>query len=77
MAKMSASFNKFPHVLWLFTQSDQSTFILPNVIFGVVGALSGCLASEPSSSVLVALWRLLLVLLFNWTNVSLHPARKS
>lgn len=38
------------HLLWLITQDDFATFVLPNTAFGTFGALSGSLLTVPPSS---------------------------
>lgn len=63
--------------LWLFTRSDRKSMIYPNVIFGVVGAMSGSVLSKTQSPNLfvilsnvpyVFLWLWLNLLLFNIAN---------
>ncbi|KAK8018991.1 UbiA prenyltransferase [Apiospora marii] len=38
------------HLLWLITEDDFATFVLPNTAFGVFGALSGSLLAVPPGS---------------------------
>lgn len=57
-------------ILWLFTESNFLTFVLPNTAFGILGALSGrCLTTQANPSVEEVLQRLPLIVLFNWSNV--------
>lgn len=56
--------------LWLFSESDFSTFVVPNSAFGIFGALSGSqLTTQDEVHVKQVLLRLPLVILFNWSNV--------
>ena len=60
----------FPHMFWLFTESNFLTFVLPNTAFGIFGALSGTsLTTHGSPTTAELLQRLPLVTLFNWSNV--------
>ncbi|KAL9593683.1 MAG: hypothetical protein Q9219_007438 [cf. Caloplaca sp. 3 TL-2023] len=62
---------KWLYILWLFSRSDVVTFILPNTVFGILGALSGLLTrslSDPPTSYRI-LCRLPLVITFNWLNL--------
>lgn len=55
-------------LLWLLTKDGVHTFVGPNTIFGICGALSGpllVLASGDSSGVLL---RLPQVIMYNWSN---------
>ena len=59
-----------PCLLWLFTESNFPTFVVPNTAFGILGASSGlCLTTQESPSSTKLLQRLPLVILFNWSNV--------
>ncbi|RAL17615.1 UbiA family prenyltransferase, partial [Aspergillus homomorphus CBS 101889] len=62
-----------PGIIWLFTESDFPTFVLPNSAFGIFGALAGPALSDPLSclptTAQVLLLRLPLVILFNWVAV--------
>ncbi|TVY81893.1 Fumagillin beta-trans-bergamotene synthase [Lachnellula suecica] len=56
-----------PYLLWLFTVSDFTTFILPCTAFGIFGALAGSsLTSQNHPDLKMTLLRLPLVVLFNW-----------
>lgn len=58
------------YTLWLFTESNFSTFVLPNTAFGILGALAGpYLTTQDNPSITGILKRLPLVVLFNWSNV--------
>lgn len=70
-------------LLWLITEDDFATFVLPNTAFGTFGALSGSLLTtttvpSPSSSstnsirrwsTALLLLRLPATILFNWSNL--------
>ncbi|KAI0887575.1 UbiA prenyltransferase family-domain-containing protein [Annulohypoxylon maeteangense] len=67
---------RFFKIFWLLTESNALTFVGPNTIFGICGALSGpWIVAEQSGnnndemSKLKALARLGLVILFNWSNL--------
>ncbi|KAK0516270.1 hypothetical protein JMJ35_000873 [Cladonia borealis] len=56
--------------LWLFTESDFATFVIPDTAFGIFGALAGPLLttnSSPHPGIILS--RLPQVLLFNWANL--------
>ena len=56
--------------LWLFSESNFATFVLPNTMFGCFGALSGSiLTAQTAGSALDIFKRLPFVILFNWSNV--------
>ena len=56
--------------MWLFTESNFPTFVVPNTAFGILGAISGrCLTTQDSPAGKELLQRLPLVILFNWSNV--------
>ncbi|KAL9015486.1 MAG: hypothetical protein Q9185_007119 [Variospora sp. 1 TL-2023] len=56
--------------LWLFTESNFSTFVLPNTAFGILGALSGPrLTTQRQVFLTDVIERLPAVMLFNWSNV--------
>ena len=58
------------YTLWMFTESNFSTFVLPNTAFGMFGAMAGpLLTTDESPSVTAIVQRLPLVILFNWSNV--------
>ena len=55
---------------WLFTKSDFATFLVPDTLFGVFGALAGpLLSSNETPDLLMILGRLPQVLLYNWANL--------
>ncbi|KAL8723629.1 MAG: hypothetical protein Q9225_000072 [Loekoesia sp. 1 TL-2023] len=59
------------YTLWLFTKSDVVTFVLPNTVFGIFGALSGLL-TQPATihpSFYQIFSRLPHVIAFNWLNL--------
>lgn len=56
-------------VFWLLTKDDAATFVGPNTIFGLCGALAGPTLIEPVNDVSHVLLKLPLVVLFNWTNL--------
>lgn len=57
-------------VFWLFTESDLFTFVLPNTVFGILGALSGSrLTTDAHVPIGSVLERVPVVVLFNWSNV--------
>ncbi|KAJ5357280.1 UbiA prenyltransferase family-domain-containing protein [Penicillium brevicompactum] len=56
--------------LWLFTESDFATFVIPDTAFGIFGALSGPLLSENHHpNLFQVLGRLPAVILWNWSNL--------
>ena len=72
LSKLSniARLKDLPSLLWLFTESNFPTFVVPNTAFGILGAISGlCLTTQKSPSGHELLQRLPLVVLFNWSNV--------
>ncbi|KAI5859440.1 UbiA prenyltransferase family [Durotheca rogersii] len=56
-------------VFWLLTKDDSATFVVPNTIFGLFGALAGPTLANPSNDAPDVLLRLPLVVLFNWSNL--------
>ncbi|TVY75625.1 Fumagillin beta-trans-bergamotene synthase [Lachnellula suecica] len=67
----------FLHTLWLFTVSDLKTFVVPEALFGILGALSGPLLTNnlrPSVCLIasqvpkVFLWTWLNTLVFDLSN---------
>ena len=62
---------KWLQILWLFTKSDLLTFVLPNTMFGILGALSGFLTNPAAipPTLLTTLARLPQVIIFNWLNL--------
>lgn len=60
------------YTLWLFTESDFATFVLPNTLFGTLGALSGRLtinsaSIHPDRHQILA--HLPTIIAFNWLNL--------
>ena len=56
--------------LWLFTESDVATFVVPDTAFGIFGALAGpLLTTNPSPHPGIILSRLPQVVLLNWANL--------
>lgn len=62
---------EFLHNLWLFTNSDFCTFVLPNTVFGMSTAVSEHFLAGAIQHRYIyhTLRRLPLVLLFNWSNL--------
>lgn len=57
-------------LLWLFSKSDISTFVVPDTAFGILGALSGpLLTTNSSADVFSIMARTPLVAFFVWINV--------
>lgn len=57
-------------LIWGFTESDFSTFVIPNTAFGTLGALAtGRLTDAALPSTSKVLQRLPVVLVFNWSNL--------
>ena len=60
----------FLATLWLFTESDFATFVIPDTVFGIFGALAGPLLTTNGSPTLAHIVsRLPQVLIFNWANL--------
>jgi 4-hydroxybenzoate polyprenyltransferase len=57
------------HNLWLLTKDDTPTFVIPNTIFGICGALAHSQLLTHSNSPTTVLHRLPHILLFNYTNL--------
>lgn len=59
------------YTLWLLTKSDIVTFVLPNTVFGILGALSGLLTNtttiHPNTHQILS--HLPHVVAFNWLNL--------
>lgn len=69
---------RFLYTLWLFTESDLVTFVLPNTLFGICGGLSGLLTTPASIDPSIRradktahqiLLRIPHVAAFNWLNL--------
>lgn len=56
-------------IFWLLTKDDVGTFVGPNTMFGLCGALAGPTLIEPANDVSRVFLNLPLVVLFNWTNL--------
>ena len=55
--------------VWLFTVSDHVTFVLPESLFGLFGALSGpALTTNPSPTISSVFSRLPSILIWTWLN---------
>ena len=69
--KLSKRLVDFLQLLWLFTQDDFPTFVIPNAAFGTFATLSKKVVSEPAHvwGYQTVLRRLPLLLLFNWSNL--------
>ncbi|RAK94839.1 UbiA family prenyltransferase, partial [Aspergillus ibericus CBS 121593] len=55
--------------LYLFTESDFLTFVIPNTLFGIFSALRGAPLTPTPIPPLTLLHRLPLILLWNWLNL--------
>ncbi|KAF2973356.1 hypothetical protein GQX73_g212 [Xylaria multiplex] len=61
-----------PKLIWVFTESNFDTFVIPNTAFGVLGAFAASVLVEGFEQIPTALeilWRFPLVLAFNWYSV--------
>lgn len=68
--KDRVSFSYLVGTFWLFTKSDFATFVIPDTVFGIFGALAGpLLTMNESPDLLVILSRTPQVLLYNWANL--------
>lgn len=68
--KDRVSFSYLIGTFWLFTESDFATFVIPDTVFGIFGALAGpLLTMNESPDLLVILSRTPQVLLYNWANL--------
>jgi 4-hydroxybenzoate polyprenyltransferase len=58
-------------IIWEFTESNFSTFVIPNTAFGLFGSFAAAYLTNYESNffVTMALQRLPLVMAFNWFNV--------
>ncbi|KAK7941423.1 uncharacterized protein PG986_013810 [Apiospora aurea] len=57
-------------LIWQFTESDFATFLGPDTAFGIFGAVrGGRLSSGIPPSLAEILWRLPLVVVYNWANL--------
>ncbi|KAI0974010.1 UbiA prenyltransferase family-domain-containing protein [Xylaria arbuscula] len=62
-------FAYIPKLLWIFTESNFDTFVIPNTAFGVLGAFAASVLLEGYQQPPTAfeiLWRFPLALAFNW-----------
>ncbi|KAI1312190.1 UbiA prenyltransferase family-domain-containing protein [Xylaria venustula] len=55
--------------LWLLTESDCLTFVIPDTLFGIFGALAGPLLLDNGDGPFKVLARTPLVVLYNWGNL--------
>jgi 4-hydroxybenzoate polyprenyltransferase len=63
------SLGYFFHTLWLFTVSDHKTFVVPEALFGILGALSGpLLTNNPHPNIWQIIFRAPEVFLWTWLN---------
>ncbi|KAK8024207.1 UbiA prenyltransferase family [Apiospora rasikravindrae] len=62
-------FVKAVSLFWLFTVDDVATFVVPNVAFGLCGALSKPIAAPEPSNAANFIFRLLQVVFFTWSNL--------
>ncbi|KAI1199704.1 UbiA prenyltransferase family-domain-containing protein [Nemania serpens] len=61
-----------PKFIWIFTESNFDTFVIPNTAFGVLGAFAASVLTEGHQKLpttLDILWRFPIVLAFNWYSV--------
>ncbi|KAI0407614.1 UbiA prenyltransferase family-domain-containing protein [Xylaria palmicola] len=61
-----------PRLIWIFTESNFDTFVIPNTAFGVLGAFAASVLTEgfqQPPTALETLRRFPLVLAFNWYSV--------
>ncbi|KAK5628653.1 hypothetical protein RRF57_004368 [Xylaria bambusicola] len=61
-----------PKLIWIFTESNFDTFVIPNTAFGVLGAFAASILVEgyqKPPTALEILWRFPLALAFNWYSV--------
>ncbi|KAI1154622.1 UbiA prenyltransferase family-domain-containing protein [Nemania diffusa] len=61
-----------PELIWIFTESNFDTFVIPNTAFGVLGAFAASMLTEGLQrppTALETFWRFPLVLAFNWYSV--------
>lgn len=70
-SQMLKRFVDFLQLLWLFTQDDFTTFVVPNTAFGTIAALSKKLVSEPAHGwgYQTVFRRLPLLIIFKWSNL--------
>ncbi|KAI0838425.1 hypothetical protein F5Y06DRAFT_268053 [Hypoxylon sp. FL0890] len=60
------------YLIWEFTESNFSTFVIPNTAFGILGAFAASVLVEGSNghpSIMEVFQRFPLVIAFNWHNV--------
>ncbi|KAF6818863.1 hypothetical protein CMUS01_11831 [Colletotrichum musicola] len=58
-----------PRLIWDFTESNFSTFVVPNTAFGLLGGLTGAPLTSGQATTLSVLRRAPLVVAFNWYSV--------
>ncbi|GAP89492.1 putative digeranylgeranylglyceryl phosphate synthase protein [Rosellinia necatrix] len=69
---LSGKIAYIPKLIWLFTESNFDTFVVPNTAFGVLGAFAASTLTEgfqQPPTALEILWRFPLALAFNWYSV--------
>ncbi|KAJ8132377.1 hypothetical protein O1611_g1247 [Lasiodiplodia mahajangana] len=69
---LTGKFAYIPKLIWIFTESNFDTFVIPNTAFGVLGAFASSILTEGFQQPLTALGilkRFPLVLAFNWYSV--------
>ncbi|KAI1133443.1 UbiA prenyltransferase family-domain-containing protein [Nemania abortiva] len=67
-------FAYIPKLIWMFTESNFDTFVIPNTAFGILGAFASSTLTEgfqQQPTAVDILWRSPLVLAFNWYSVFL------
>ena len=63
------SLGYFLYTLWLFTVSDHKTFVVPEALFGILGALSGPLLTDnPDPNICQIVFQVPKVFLWTWLN---------
>lgn len=69
LADIPSSMKYHIYTLWLFTRSDMKTFVIPETLFGIFGALSGPLmTTNPNLNLSDIILQIPKVLLWTWLN---------
>ncbi|KAI1662062.1 hypothetical protein F4813DRAFT_396742 [Daldinia decipiens] len=67
--KLSQGAFQAPSLIWAFTESDFATFVIPNTVFGILGAVATSLSKGDQPSGFELLQRFSIVVAYNWSNV--------